>query len=103
MSTRSSPCSRTNALGYDDADIRILEQRRGDRARRSSIRSADWLIDGTKAGDRVFFYYSGQGYFEDDVSGDEKDGLDETLVPTDAEVDARRPAGDHRHDLATTN
>jgi Caspase domain len=46
-----------------------------------------WLIEGTKPGDRVFFYYSGHGSYLRDDDGDEKeDGFDETIVPYDAEL-----------------
>ena len=43
-----------------------------------------WLIDGTKPGDRVFFLFSGHGSQVKDISGDEKDGWDDTIVPYDA-------------------
>lgn len=35
---------------------------------------------------RSFFYFSGLGYFQSDRDGDEKDGMDETLIPHDAAV-----------------
>jgi hypothetical protein len=35
---------------------------------------------------RSFFYFSGLGYFQSDRDADEKDGLDETLIPHDAVV-----------------
>jgi len=35
---------------------------------------------------RSYFYFSGLGYFQADSDGDEKDGLDETLIPYDASV-----------------
>ncbi|MEE8178010.1 MAG: hypothetical protein V3T65_08460, partial [Acidobacteriota bacterium] len=35
---------------------------------------------------RTYFYFSGLGYFQSDSDGDEKDGLDETLIPYDATV-----------------
>lgn len=81
---------RTNALGYDEKDIRILKD--GEATRQAILDSIrEWLIDGTKPGDRVYFYYSGQGYFEDDTSGDENDRIDETLVPADAAVSSDQP------------
>lgn len=43
-----------------------------------------WLIQGTRAGDRVFFYYAGHGSYLRDDDGDEKDEYDETIVPYDA-------------------
>jgi hypothetical protein len=43
---------RTNALGYEDADIRILKNE--DATRKEILDSIrDWLIDGTEPGDRV--------------------------------------------------
>jgi hypothetical protein len=45
-----------------------------------------WLIDGTKPGDRVFFFYSGHGGQVDDDNGDEADHLDEVLAPYDVYV-----------------
>lgn len=44
------------------------------------------LIQKTKAGDRVLFYYSGHGDQIKDESGDEKDNYDETLVAVDASL-----------------
>jgi Caspase domain len=43
-----------------------------------------WLINGTRPGDRVFFYYAGHGSYLRDNDGDEEDGYDETIVPYDA-------------------
>jgi hypothetical protein len=75
----------TGALGYGASDVKLLTD---EGATRDAILAAfqSWLIDGTKAGERAFFYFSGQGYFEKDTNGDEADGLDETLVPFDARV-----------------
>lgn len=42
-----------------------------------------WLIEGTKPGDRVFFFYAGHGSQMKDTSGDEADGRDEVLAPYD--------------------
>jgi hypothetical protein len=47
------------------------------------------LIANTQRGDIVVFHYSGHGSQMKDVSGDELDGLDETIVPHDS----RDPAG----------
>lgn len=61
----------------------------GSRATSQNIRDEfhAWLIAGSRAGDRVFFYYSGHGSYlrDNDVDGkDEKDdGYDETIVPYD--------------------
>ncbi|NDD83744.1 caspase family protein [bacterium] len=42
-----------------------------------------WLMSNVKAGDTLFFYYSGHGTRVKDSSGDETDGMDEVLVPLD--------------------
>jgi hypothetical protein len=42
-----------------------------------------WLIGGTQPGDSLFFHYSGHGSQVVDHSGDEEDGLDETICPVD--------------------
>ncbi len=75
----------TETLGYGDSDIRVVAN---EEATLEGIKSAitDWLVSGTKPGERVFLYYSGYGYFQPDDDGDEADGLDETLVPFDAKV-----------------
>lgn len=80
-------------LGYGKSDIKVLLD---EAATKDKIIAAigDWLADGSKAGDRVFLYYSGLGYFEADTGGDEEDGLDEAIVPFDAAV--KNAGGDVR-------
>lgn len=36
-----------------------------------------------KAGDSLFFHYSGHGGQQKDTNGDEESGMDDTLVPVD--------------------
>lgn len=45
------------------------------------------LLNRVKKGDVVFFHFSGHGYQIPDDDGDEADGFDEALVPTDAVYD----------------
>jgi len=60
--------------------------------RKGILRSIEqWLINSTRPGDRVVFYYSGHGGQVPDRNGDEKDGLDETLTPYDV-----TPRGDNQ-------
>ena len=68
--------------GFKPEQVLLLidEQATADAIRKSL---ASWLVDGTRAGDRAFFYYSGHGYFVPDTDGDEADGKDETLVASD--------------------
>lgn len=44
---------------------------------------AEWLPSVAKPGDLVVFYFSGHGSQVFDQNGDEEDGLDETICPTD--------------------
>mmetsp|Transcript_3968 Transcript_3968/g.5697 ORF Transcript_3968/g.5697 Transcript_3968/m.5697 type:complete len:245 (-) Transcript_3968:51-785(-) len=49
------------------------------------IRAMRWLVQGARAGDSLFFHYSGHGGSVEDKSPetDEVDGMDETIVPVD--------------------
>lgn len=75
----------TDTLGYEPGGVRVLLD---GQATRAAILAAfdDWLIAGTAPGDRAFLYFAGLGYYEADASGDEADGVDETLLPYDAAV-----------------
>lgn len=42
-----------------------------------------WLMSGAKAGDQLFFSFSGHGTQVRDLNGDESDGKDEALCPVD--------------------
>ena len=44
------------------------------------IESFRWLTNGARAGDSLFFHYSGHGGSMRDTSGDEEDRMDETVV-----------------------
>ena len=68
--------------GFSAGDIRMLVDRE---ATKSEIRDAleIWLPGTTRTGDRVVIYFSGHGSQVRDDDGDERDGMDETFVPTD--------------------
>jgi len=69
-------------MGFSPSDIKTLVD--GEVTRDAAIQAIeDWLIEGTAPGDRVVFYWSGHGSQRQDLSGDEADGLDETLVTHD--------------------
>lgn len=51
--------------------------------KKNMLREFNWLLDGAKPGDSLFFHYSGHGGSVRDNNGDEKDRMDETLVPLD--------------------
>lgn len=56
----------------------------GDTKRDAILSALTTLVDGTQSGDVAVVYYSGHGSQVPDTSGDEKDGLDETIVPSDS-------------------
>lgn len=68
---------------FEPRNIKVLKSRN---ATLSNIRKAirENLIEKTKPGDLVVFYYSGHGSRVKDKNGDEKDKYDEALCPTDA-------------------
>lgn len=73
-------------MGYAEQDIRIItdHEATGDRILQE-VR--EWLVAGTRPGERAFFQYSGHGIQVPDDSGDEADGWDEAIVPIDVTVD----------------
>ena len=75
--------------GFQQSDLRILLDAE---ATRDNILAAieAWLIEGTQPGDDVLLYFSGHGFQQPDLDGDEADNLDETLVPVDVRVDEGR-------------
>lgn len=90
-----------SGFGVADSDIVTLTDQQATHA--SILRTMDeWLIDGTRPGDRVFFHFSGHGYYvPDEPGGDESgpggDGRDEVLVAHDASC--RQAAGSQCLDL----
>ncbi|KAJ6672127.1 METACASPASE-1-LIKE [Salix viminalis] len=58
------------------------------RPTKSSMRLAmSWLVQGCRPGDSLVFHFSGHGSQQKDSDGDELDGYDETLCPTDFETE----------------
>jgi len=47
------------------------------------LRAFTWLTEGVRPGDALYLHYSGHGGQTRDISGDEADGRDETLLPVD--------------------
>lgn len=79
-------CLKTK-FGFQDQDIVILRDDIKDinftPTKQNIIRAIKWLVEGAKAGDSLFFHFSGHGSQKVDRDGDEVDGYDETLLPTD--------------------
>ena len=52
-------------------------------------RAINWLINGVKEGDCLFFHYSGHGSQQKTTDIHEEDAMDETLVPVDYETNGQ--------------
>ena len=64
-------------LGFKDVETLTDREATYDRFK---SRFKQWLVDGTRSGDRVLMYFSGHGYCQADRDDDEADGKDEALV-----------------------
>ena len=49
--------------------------------RKNIIDGINWLVKGLKAGDNVYFHYSGHGGLTVDTNNDEKSGIDNCIYP----------------------
>lgn len=73
-----------NVLGIVPATPSTMHILTDCRATRAAILNGfKWLIKGAKKGDVLVFHYSGHGSQVADVGGDELDGKDETICPSD--------------------
>jgi len=72
---------------YSEKDITMLldDGIHASPTRASIIAEMKKLVADAKAGDHMFFHFSGHGVQVVDVSGDEKDGYDEAIWPLDYE------------------
>ncbi len=76
------------ARGFKEEEIEVLSE---DVTKTNIIKAFnESLLNRAKKGDVVFFHFSGHGYQIPDDDGDEADGYDEALVPTDAVYDRGR-------------
>jgi hypothetical protein len=72
----------TDTLSFKPESIRILTDEKA--TRQAILASMDeWLIAGTKPGDRIYVFFSGHGLQVKDTSGDEEDGMDEAISTYD--------------------
>lgn len=73
-----------NNFDYKSENIRILSEEHSISPIRKNMEdNINWLIKDIKAGDTIFFHYSGHGSNIADKNSDETDGRDEVLVPLD--------------------
>lgn len=71
--------------GFDDKNIKVLmdDGNHETPTFRHIMKAYREVIRQSKAGDTVFLHYSGHGGRIRDRSGDENDGYDETIIPSD--------------------
>jgi len=79
-------CLKTR-FGFRDEEILALFDGQPDPrlwpTRANILAAMRWLVADARAGDSLFFHYSGHGAQTQDWSGDEADGYNETLCPCD--------------------
>uniref|UniRef100_A0A0E0BDW0 Peptidase C14 caspase domain-containing protein n=1 Tax=Oryza glumipatula TaxID=40148 RepID=A0A0E0BDW0_9ORYZ len=80
----------TTRFHFPDDSIIMLTEEQTDPYKiptKHNIRMAMyWLVQGCQPGDSLVFHYSGHGAQQRNYSGDEVDGMDETLCPLDFET-----------------
>ncbi|KAI0037128.1 peptidase C14, caspase domain-containing protein [Vararia minispora EC-137] len=73
--------------GYPKSNILYLvdtaKDPRATPTRAHIIQAMKWLVKDAQGDDSLFFHYSGHGGQQADQDGDEVDGLDETIFPSD--------------------
>jgi hypothetical protein len=79
--------------GYSPDHVRLVLDTAATKAR-IKREITEWLPSVVKDGDEVTIFFAGHGSQEWDTNGDEADGLDETICPTDV------TKGDTRADIA---
>lgn len=79
-----------NKFSFPEASILMLTEEEVDPYRRPTKQNMRmalfWLVQGCQAGDSLVFHYSGHGSQQRNYTGDEVDGYDETLCPSDFET-----------------
>lgn len=77
-----------NRFEFEESNITVLIDERATRENiLTEIRRS--LIERASSGDVAVFYFSGHGSFIKDVSRDESDGWDETIVPQDSRQEGK--------------
>eukprot|EP00929_Paragymnodinium_shiwhaense_P066236 TRINITY_DN33198_c0_g1_i1.p1 TRINITY_DN33198_c0_g1~~TRINITY_DN33198_c0_g1_i1.p1 ORF type:complete len:1197 (+),score=328.43 TRINITY_DN33198_c0_g1_i1:102-3692(+) len=75
----------TETFGWDESAIRVLtdDNPAAPPTKANILSSLHWLAQDARAGDVLFFHFSGHGEQAIDPSGVEEDGMNETLCPVD--------------------
>src|SRR5512139_3846286 len=69
-------------FGFPEGNIRLLSD--GEATRDGILAGMQWLAEKVSENDIAMFHYSGHGSQMTDREGDEPDGMDETIVPSDS-------------------
>jgi hypothetical protein len=83
----------TGPFGMEEEQVKLLINEQA--TKQMILQTMDeWLVEGTAPGDKVVFFFSGHGYYQKDLNGDEDDSYDEALVAHDAKLisDKESPA-----------
>jgi len=74
-------------FGFPEDNIRVLTDDKGDKSqiptKANMLTNMKWLMEGAKKGDVLYFHYSGHGSQVPDPTGEEEDGMNECLCPSD--------------------
>ncbi|EUC58437.1 ICE-like protease (caspase) p20 domain protein [Rhizoctonia solani AG-3 Rhs1AP] len=84
-------CFLIDHFQFDESDIRVLtddQSSYGEIGEAKPTRAViteyiEWLVGDAEPDDLLFFFYSGHGSNRPDLDGDESDGMDEAICPTD--------------------
>jgi hypothetical protein len=69
-------------FGFDEKDVAVIVDQKATRA--GILNAIDQFIARVGPNDAAYFHFSGHGSRIEDFSGDETDGIDETIIPHDA-------------------
>ncbi|KAK4846719.1 hypothetical protein QYF36_021234 [Acer negundo] len=77
-----------NYFGFSEDNLLILTEEKDDSkvipTKKNIEKGLQWLVEGCRDGDSLVFYFAGHGSSVDEtITGDEKDGRDESICPLD--------------------
>lgn len=75
----------TRTFGWHPHNIHCLteDNPRSPPTRRNIETAFQWLVDGARPGDVLFFHFSGHGAEQEDPNGFEPNGMNQTILPLD--------------------
>ncbi|XP_057502160.1 metacaspase-1-like [Actinidia eriantha] len=80
-------CLLVDLYGFPVNAIHVLTEEKNNTdlspTKKNIQKALSWLVEDCKSGDSLVFYFSGHGLRQPDFNGDELDGYDETICPSD--------------------